>query len=113
MANKEHGYTIRGLNTRLANGTISATDYANEVAKADTKLQNKLNKIANDYPDRLKQYYLDNREYDYSGLTGLTKQPIVRDAEAEATDMVNEFEGRFETDELWKTTDAANKAIEE
>lgn len=46
---------------------------------------------------------------DYSGLTALTEKDNVADAEAEATQMVSDFEGRFDTAGLWGKINAATK----
>ena len=46
---------------------------------------------------------------DYSGLTALTEKDNVADAEAEASQMVSDFEGRFSTADLWGKINAATR----
>ena len=57
------------------------------------------------------QDFIDSyRENDYAGLTALTGEKEVVDAELAAQQMVDSFESNFPTDELWKKTNACTKA---
>ena len=57
------------------------------------------------------QDFIDSyRENDYAGLTALTGEKEVVDAELSAQQMVDSFESNFPTDELWKKTNACTKA---
>ena len=50
-------------------------------------------------------------ETDYAGLTALTGLDDVADAEAEAQSMVDEYEDKHKTEELWKKVNAVSDAI--
>ena len=57
------------------------------------------------------QDFIDSyRENDYAGLTALTGEKEVVDAELAAQQMVDSFETNFPTDELWVKTNACTKA---
>ena len=53
--------------------------------------------------------YLKNRETDYSGLTALTGETDVRQAEQKAQIMVDDYERNHDVAELWKRINAATK----
>ena len=51
----------------------------------------------------------EDSDRDFSGLTALTGMDNVADAEAEAQRMVDEYEGKFNTSNLWEKINAATK----
>lgn len=58
------------------------------------------------------QDFIDKyRKRDYAGLTALTGIEEVADAEAEARDLVDEYENSHDTAELWKRVKAVTSAI--
>lgn len=59
----------------------------------------------------LQDFIDDYRERDYAGLTALTGLEDVVLAEAEAQQMVNDYEQAHETSALWKKVNAVSKAI--
>lgn len=65
---------------------------------------------AQQYPNGTKTLQ-DFREQDYAGLTALTDMEEVADAEAEARQMVSDYEQTRDTAELWKRVNAVSKAI--
>ena len=60
--------------------------------------------------DREEELYLINRERDYAGLTALTGMDNVLDAEAEAQQMVSDYERDHWVDGLWDKVNAVTKA---
>lgn len=58
----------------------------------------------------LQDFMDENRKSDYAGLTALTGMDEVADAELAAQDMVNDYEGRNDTDNLWDKVNAVNRA---
>lgn len=60
--------------------------------------------------DREEELYLINRERDYAGLTALTGMDNVLDAEAEAQQMVSDYESDHWVDGLWDKVNAVTKA---
>lgn len=57
-----------------------------------------------------KKSLADFRKRDYAGLTALTGESDTADAEAAARTMVDDFESKHDTDELWQRTNACTKA---
>ncbi len=58
------------------------------------------------------QDFIDKfRKRDYAGLTALTGYDDVASAEAEAQQMVNDYESLHDTADLWKRVNAVSKAI--
>lgn len=55
--------------------------------------------------------YKEFRKQDYSGLTALTEEDNVADAEAKAADMVRDYEFDHDTTDLWKLTKDVTSAI--
>lgn len=51
------------------------------------------------------------RKRDYAGLTALTGKESVAEAEAEAQQMVDDYEAEHDTEELWNKTRAVSNAI--
>ena len=68
-------------------------------------------KDGGDWQKAYNEAYAENRGRDYSGLTALTGEEDVAEAEAIAEQMVEEFEYRFKdsTKELWEKVNAATK----
>lgn len=60
--------------------------------------------------DREEELYLINRKRDYAGLTALTGMDNVLDAEAEAQQMVSDYERGHWVDGLWDKVNAVTKA---
>ena len=60
--------------------------------------------------DREEELYLINRERDYAGLTALTGMDNVLDAEADAQQMVSDYERDHWVDGLWDKVNAVTKA---
>lgn len=58
----------------------------------------------------LQDFMDENRKRDYAGLTALTGMDEVADAELAAQDMVNYYESRNDTDNLWDKVNAVNRA---
>lgn len=87
----------------------------NEVfARRDAKYQ--FEQYKEEHPNTRKtedDFFHENREKDYSGLTGLTGEVDVASAEAAAQEYVAGFEAKYGkelTDQLWEKTNAATKA---
>lgn len=59
----------------------------------------------------LQDFLNEYREKDYAGLTALTGFENVADAEAEAQQMVSDYEADNETADLWDKVNAVSKAI--
>ena len=59
----------------------------------------------------LQDFLNEYSEKDYAGLTALTGFENVADAEAEAQQMVSDYEANNETADLWDKVNAVNKAI--
>ena len=64
-----------------------------------------------DVAAREQELYLENRERDYAGLTALTGTDNVADAEAEARQMVADYEMAHTVKNLWDRVNAVNAAI--
>ena len=81
-------------------GNITQDDYEKRKIKIDTEKEEY-------YQKRLAQHL----EEDYSGLTALAEKYDEADKgfKANAKDMVNDFEGRFDTRALWERVNAATK----
>ena len=81
-------------------GNITQDDYEKRKNKIDTEKEEY-------YQKRLAQHL----EEDYSGLTALAEKYDEADKgfKANAKDMVNDFEGRFDTRALWERVNAATK----
>lgn len=61
-------------------------------------------------PKTLQDFMDENHKRDYAGLTALTGMDEVADAELAAQDMVNDYESRNDTDNLWNKVNAVNRA---
>ena len=60
--------------------------------------------------DREEELYLEKRSRDYSGLTALTGESKLSDAEAEARRIVADYESAYDTQDLWERTREATQA---
>ena len=96
---KEFEVELREAERRLAKDPLDQ-DAADALADVKQRKQ-----------DREDELYLKNRERDYAGLTSLTGEKNVADAEDEARHMVTEYELFHDTDELWRRVNAVNDAI--
>lgn len=83
----------------LERNIVMAERYGREAFDADTE-----------NTKTLAEHIADARKRDYAGLTGLTGEAKVKDAEAEAARITSEFELRHATDALWDKVNAATKA---
>lgn len=77
----------------------------------DAKAQADLDDVKQRMADREEELYMENRSRDYAGLTALTGYEDVVDAEAEAQQMVADYEAANDTAELWEKVNAVSKAI--
>ena len=60
--------------------------------------------------DREEELYFEKRSRDYSGLTALTGESKLSDAEAEARRIVADYEAAYDTQDLWNLTREATQA---
>ena len=60
--------------------------------------------------DRVEELYFENRSHDYAGLTALTGMNNVLDAEAEAQQMVSDYESNHWVPVLWNNVKAVTNA---
>lgn len=61
--------------------------------------------------EREEELYFEYREKDYAGLTALTGEENVVDAEYVASTLVNEYEAAHNTDELWNRVNDISSSI--
>ena len=61
--------------------------------------------------EREEELYFEYREKDYAGLTALTGEDNVVDAEYVASTLVNDYEATHHTDELWKMINDISHSI--
>lgn len=81
---------------------------------AERDAQEAFDKYAKEHPQgtkTLQDFINSYHEKDYAGLTALTGMDNVADAEAEAQQMVSDYEQAHNTDELWNKVNAVSSAI--
>ncbi len=81
---------------------------------AERDAQEAFDKYTKEHPQgakTLQDFINDYREKDYAGLTALTGMDNVMDAEAEARQMVSDYEQTHDTGELWSKVNAVSSAI--
>ena len=88
------------LDKALGDGRITRGKYDGKLKELNTLYNEGLGEV----------YFPRFRDRDYSGLTALTGEEDVTDAEAAAWKMVGAFEGENDTMELWRATNAATNA---
>lgn len=101
-------------------------DYDNEISKIEKQYDNgdidederdeKIQILKDSLENLKQQYYEENRERDYSGLTALyaeNEDDTLDDIEARAQEFVDEYEKEHagDIDELWQRINDCNKAI--
>ena len=86
--------------------SIDDDDYDLKMDAFDKAMEDWNKQVEDEFGDKFEA--IDKR--DFAGLTALTDTDNVADAEAEAQQMVNDYESGHDTDTLWKRTNAVSDA---
>lgn len=115
----KHGLERNEVMTRRAAEKQAGEEFRDELRKAeravakdplDQDAADALDDVKQRKHDREEELYFENRSRDYAGLTALTGMDDVADAEAEAQQMVTDYEAQHDTDDLWDKVNAVTKA---
>lgn len=92
--------------TKPQQPNIDNDDYDLKMDAFDKAMEDWNKQVEDEFGDKFEA--IDKR--DFAGLTALTDTDNVADAEAEAQQMVNDYESGHDTDTLWKRTNAVSDA---
>ncbi|MCL1606696.1 MULTISPECIES: LPD38 domain-containing protein [Mediterranea] len=92
--------------TKPQQPNIDNDDYDLKMDAFDKAMEDWNKQVEDEFGDKFE--VIDKR--DFAGLTALTDTDNVADAEAEAQQMVNDYESGHDTDTLWKRTNAVSDA---
>lgn len=115
----KHGLERNEVMARRAAEKQAGEEFRDELRKAeravakdplDQDAADALDDVKQRKHDREEELYFENRSRDYAGLTALTGMDDVADAETEAQQMVTDYEGQHDTDDLWDKVNAVTKA---
>lgn len=115
----KHGLERNEVMARRAAERQANEEFRDELRKAeravakdplDQDAADALDDVKQRKHDREEELYFENRSRDYAGLTALTGMDDVADAETEAQQMVTDYEGQHDTDDLWDKVNAVTKA---
>ena len=115
----KHGLERNEVMARRAAKKQADAEYGKEIRKAERAVtQDPLDQDAADHLDDLRQQrddreeylYFENRGRDYAGLTALTGEDNIAAAEAEAEQMVADYEAGHDTRDLWDKVRAVTQA---
>lgn len=115
----KHGLERNQVMARRAAEKDARSEFSAELLAAQQAVDNDpldqdaidaLDDVTQRMQDREDELYLKNRERDFAGLTALTGMNNVLDAEAEAQQMVSDYESNHWVPVLWNNVKAVTKA---
>lgn len=104
----------KGGRDELVNYMMAKHGLERNKVMAERDAKNEYNNYVKEHPKgkkTLDDFIEKYRKRDYAGLTALTGKEKVAEAEAEAQQMVDDYEAEHDTEELWNKTRAVSNAI--
>ena len=115
----KHGLERNQVMARRAAEKDARSEFSAELLAAQQAVDNDpldqdaidaLEDVTQRMQDRVEDLYFENRNHDYAGLTALTGMNNVLDAEAEAQQMVSDYESNHWVPVLWNNVKAVTNA---
>ena len=115
----KHGLERNQVMARRAAEKDARSEFSAELLAAQQAVDNDpldqdaidaLEDVTQRMQDRVEELYFENRSHDYAGLTALTGMNNVLDAEAEAQQMVSDYESNHWVPVLWNNVKAVTNA---
>ena len=104
----------KGRRDELVNYMMAKHGLERNKVMAERDAKNEYDNYVKEHPKgekTLDDFIEKYRKRDYAGLTALTGKEKVAEAEAEAQQMVDDYEAEHDTEELWNKTRAVSNAI--